>query len=425
MRSPIRVVLVVIVLSTLFLSYLNLYELGQFITGGGNFLRKASLKRVDKYFFFELLSQYDPVVSHHPDGAPAVKGSDGQYMPTLPSEFSGLADRLLLVQYLAERFAYSSYLQISCRSQRTYQLLADSKVTLKLCVDAAGGGTHTVDPVQFISDATLSRSAAAASSSAAQESASARRYDMILVESEHVALGLSLLDGLLDLLAPGGVMVLTGTTEQQSSWREVLQLRQRDSLDVVTLDADHGLTVITQRHNQAPLPSLGLSPLNGTLAAAAAAAASADPASTSGGSSNSIALLSFERFSQDRARLLHLQSFEDLHQWLAPTGNVDLLTAFGGRKGLDAYRESLETRRRCNALLATSRGSDVDRAIACFNEALLAGRLTLMSRWQLAVLLVSRDKLVDAVTMLGELQAISPAFYKWVSAQTSLALTAF
>lgn len=416
MRSPIRVVLVIIVLSTVFLSYLNLYELGQFITGGGNFLRKASLKRVDKYFFFELLSQYDPVVSHHPNGAPVVESDGGQYITTLPSEFNGLADRLLLVQYLAERFAYSSYLQISCRSQRTYQLLADSKVTLKLCVDAAGGGTHTLDPIQFISDATLSRSAAAASSSAAhsQDSASARRYDMILVESEHVALGLSLLDSLLDLLAPGGVMVLTGTTERKSSWREVLQLRQRDSLDVATLDADHGLTVITQRHNQAPLSAHGLPPSNATLSAAA----STDPDS-------SISLVSYERFSEDRAHLLHLQSFEDLHQWLAPTGNVDLLTAFGGRKGLDAYRESLETRRRCNAMLASSRGSEVDRAIACFTEALLAGRLTLMSRWQLAVLLVSRDKLVDAVTMLGELQAISPAFYKWVSAQTSLALTTF
>jgi len=247
------------------------------------------------------------------------------------------------------------------------------------------------------------------------------------------------IDNLFELLADGGVLILADTTGRKSSWREVLVLRMRDNFDCATLDADGGLTVVTKRHNQSPLTSGGLGQLQpehnassnaapasaAVPSAAAAAAADSHPTSPPPLLTSSHPLsagVSFELFSADRQRALNLLTFEELHRWLAPTGNVDLMTAFGGRKVLEAFRESVRYRERCTAILSASRGaaSAVDRAVACFNDALSAGRLSLMGRWQLALLLMSKDKLVDAVTMLGELQGISPSFYKWILTQSSL-----
>lgn len=511
-----QMVILAVVGTTVFLTYLNLYEMSNILLPGG-FLHRASIKRVDKHFFFELLSQFDPVVrpslgvasmaaisaaaakasaASGAAAAPPLQPLDGgsapatavaatttshaaasAYKPQLLSEFSDLVDRSLLVQYLAERFAYTSFLQISCQSQRTYQLLPDAKITTKLCVDAQGGGTHTIDPIKFISDTVISRTTAlyaasaagkraaatssssffsfsssssssssslssstAASSSAAGASSSSsalqkqqddRSYDIILVESRHVMLSITLLDSLFELLADGGVLVLTDTTTFTSSWREVFLLRQRDGFDCATLDADHGLTVVTKRHNQFPL-DLSRPPAASAAGAAAAGvgsvptrnATSASASPPEAPAAENPKTLSFERFMAERQRVLNLVSFEDLHRWLAPTGNVDLVTAFGGRKGLDAFRETIELRERCSAALVQSRGSGagMDKALACFHDALAAGRLSLLGRWQLALLLMSRDRLVDAVTMLGELQGISPHFYKWVLTQSSLAL---
>ena len=513
--KSMQVAILVVVVTTVFLAYLNIWEVSNLLLPGG-FLLRASLKRVDKHFFFELLSQYDPVVRRESyltplgignvasakiagvgggggggggnaagaAGGGAVSGSlsttaPTRYRPHFLSEFSDIVDRALLVRYLTERFAYTSFLQISCRTQRTYQLLEESKIVNKLCVDAKGGGTHTTDPIKFISDMVISRTNAALASSSSRsgglrngvggsgsgssgsQSASQddRRYDVILVESKHLMLSITIMDSLLELLADGGVLILTDTTTFQSSWREVYLLRQRDNFDCATLDVDNGITIVAKRHNRTPLD---LSRAGSSFGASIAGNSSSSSSSSSssefsvgatnaggmlqgtnpsdnvpavaGGEASSDSLfhfsgnpkaLSFERFTAKMEHILNLVTFEDLHKWLAPTGNVDLLTAFGGRRGLDVYRESIEYRERCTALLAASHGTAIDKSISCFNEALTSGRLSLMGRWQLALLLMNKDKLVDAVTMLGELQGISPAFHKWIITETSLSFAAF
>ena len=516
--KSMQVAILVVVVTTVFLAYLNIWEVSNLLLPGG-FLLRASLKRVDKHFFFELLSQYDPVVRRESyltplgigivasskmagggggggggggaAGGGAVSGSlsttaPTRYRPHFLSEFSDIVDRALLVRYLTERFAYTSFLQISCRTQRTYQLLEESKIVNKLCVDAKGGGTHTTDPIKFISDMVISRTNAALASSSSRsgglrnggsvggaggpgsgsstgaQSASQddRRYDIILVESKHLMLSITIMDSLLELLADGGVLILTDTTSFQSSWREVYLLRQRDNFDCATLDVDYGITIVAKRHNRTPLDlsragsSFGATNAGNSSTSSSSSSSSSDfsagaanaggmlqganpsdnVAAAAGGEASGDSLfhfsgnpkaLSFERFTAKMEHILNLVTFEDLHKWLAPTGNVDLLTAFGGRRGLDVYRESIEYRERCTALLAASHGTAIDKSISCFNEALTSGRLSLMGRWQLALLLMNKDKLVDAVTMLGELQGISPAFHKWIITETSLSFAAF
>jgi hypothetical protein len=467
-------VVLALVVTTLLLTFINISHVS-------TILLPRHIKRVDKHFFFELLSQHDPVVRHRalvqPTPSPSSSSLSSsqslaqptieavqlwgarrsQYKPELASEFTDVADRVLLVQYLVERFAYSTFLQFSCREQRTYQLLPDNKITTKLCVDAVGGGTHTLDPIRFIADTVISRGQAASSSSSSSSSSSfsssssgsigessagarQRGYDVILVETRHLSLSITLIDNLLSIIAAGGVLILTDTTDLQSSWREVAILRQREWLDCATLDADYGITIVTRRRNQSPLDlRFSATRATGVFVSSSnsnnnTATISSDTTSLGGGPAGREELaattqqeaksLTFDRFKTEKQRVLNLLSFEDLHKWLAPdTGNVDLLTAFGGKKGLAAYHEALEYRNRCSAMLASTEGSDTDKALSCFNDAMTAGRLSPMGRWQFAMLLMSKAMLVEAVTMLGELQAISPAFYKWVILETSLQLT--
>jgi len=477
MAPLIQKVVLALVLTTLLLTFINISHVS-------TILLPRHIKRVDKHFFFELLSQHDPVVRHRallqptpsPSSSslaqPAIEAVPlwgirrAQYKPELVSEFTDVADRVLLVQYLVERFAYSTFLQFSCREQRTYQLLPDNKITTKLCVDAVGGGTHTLDPIRFIADTVISRGQAATSSSSSSSSSTSssfssgslgdssagsrqRGYDVILVETRHLPLSITLIDNLLSIVAAGGLLILTDTTDLQSSWREVAILRQRDWLDCATLDADYGITIVTKRRNQSPLDlRYSTTRVPGVVSSSSSSSStgsnsnsnnntsifSSDTTSLGGGTAGREELtatnqqeaksLTFDRFKAEKQRVLNLLSFEDLHKWLAPdTGNVDLLTAFGGKKGLVAYHEALEYRTRCSALLASTEGSDSDKALACFNDAMTTGRLSPMGRWQFAMLLMSKAKLVEAVTMLGELQAISPAFYKWVILETSLQLT--
>ena len=98
--------------------------------GGGGASRK-----VEKHFFFELLPSFDLDESGH-RGPPTAAG--GTVPSALgPSLFAGIMDRVLFTRYLVERFAFASFVQLGCAgSSHVYQLLPDTAVPTRLCVDA-------------------------------------------------------------------------------------------------------------------------------------------------------------------------------------------------------------------------------------------------------------------------------------------------
>jgi len=44
---------------------------------------------------------------------------------------------------------------------------------------------------------------------------------------------------------------------------------------------------------------------------------------------------------------LRLMSFDEVHDWLAPTGHVDAYTAFGGEKAFESWRSMRRDRLQC------------------------------------------------------------------------------
>eukprot|EP00596_Hydrurales_sp_CCMP1899_P009228 CAMPEP_0119040526 /NCGR_PEP_ID=MMETSP1177-20130426/10475_1 /TAXON_ID=2985 /ORGANISM="Ochromonas sp, Strain CCMP1899" /LENGTH=177 /DNA_ID=CAMNT_0007005655 /DNA_START=931 /DNA_END=1461 /DNA_ORIENTATION=- len=105
-------------------------------------------------------------------------------------------------------------------------------------------------------------------------------------------------------------------------------------------------------------------------------------------------------------KILNLMRFEDIHEWLAPTGNVDAITAFGGDKAFTVFRESEQYEKRCSRLAVDV--TQQDQSLRCLQQASAAGRLSLRARWQFSLLLIQRSRMVEAVTALGELASLNP-----------------
>jgi hypothetical protein len=116
-------------------------------------------------------------------------------------------------------------------------------------------------------------------------------------------------------------------------------------------------------------------------------------------------------------KILNLMRFEDIHEWLAPTGNVDAITAFGGDKAFTVFRESEQYEKRCSRLAVDV--TQQDQSLRCLQQASAVGRLSLRARWQFSLLLIQRSRMVEAVTALGELASLNPMWYKWMLAQLS------
>jgi hypothetical protein len=72
-------------------------------------------------------------------GHRAVVPSLSASAPGGASLFTGIMDRVLFTRYLVERFAFASFLQLGCAgssSSHVYQLLPDTAVPTRVCVDA-------------------------------------------------------------------------------------------------------------------------------------------------------------------------------------------------------------------------------------------------------------------------------------------------
>lgn len=285
------------------------------------------MRKVDKHFFFDLLPSFDlnfEIKDH--------------YIPSQslePTVFSNIMDRVLFSRYLVDRFAYSSFVQFGCSRRHVYQLLPDSTKT-KACFDEYEG-TVRISPFIY-----------------ANSSTTKKKFDFIMLEPYNITLDFVKLS--LDMLNPGGVLMIVDTNwisiksndtatfpaehKALSTFNILLYLRSQHNLDVATLDVDGGLSVVFQRSNSGPLDfDQMVEFLTGE---------GLDHSNTNGIYGNNkgvkqqqqqlLANNSYHITDFLNRNILNLMNFEDIHQWLAPTGNVDAVTAFGGDNAMTTFK---------------------------------------------------------------------------------------
>lgn len=249
-------------------------------------------RRVDKHFFFDLLQQGDQSPRSSSVNYTIASAAGAK------SYFVGVMDRTLLVRYLIERFAYSSYLQLGCQDELISDFLPAS-LSSNVCVD------HVVFP-DVPSPSSFLASAASAG----------RTFDVIVIE-QHYALE-AVVNAALAVLSAEGALILTDTNPPQHSKGEpvpsqlesAVMLRVKEDLDSATLDLDGGLTVCLRRDNQAPLTALRLGEAGVEREAAGVASPNSNP---------DMVVVDRSTYMSMPARplLLNLVSFEQLHNWLA------------------------------------------------------------------------------------------------------------
>ena len=225
-------------------------------------------RRVDKHFFFELLQQFD------------TNPRNFVYNHSFDSSFNGLMDRNLLARYLADRFAYTSFIQFGgCNIEAIHQFMPDT-VKSPGCIESQ----RTLDSILT----------------------SGSQFELILVESW--SLTESVFDKILSGMDRGGTLVILDSNPSvqapstNSFWDVIIRIRQRGDLDMATLDNDGGMTVVHYRRNSKPL---NLNILTNTVASAPAESVDAE------------FTLSWDAFLANKAAILNLVSFESLHDWLA------------------------------------------------------------------------------------------------------------
>ena len=223
--SYILVIILLVSSLLIFLSFMS------DVMNKDNYGMERSWKRmrtVDKHFFFDLLPSFDlPVVNHN------------EYQPSEyieHSQFTSIIDRVLLSRYLVDRFAYRSFIQFGCRPDRSiYQLLPDTTVKIRICVDRKDG-TVRMSPSAYMN------------SSYAQN----HRFDLVVADIENISE--NLLESYMNILSDGGTIVLTGsnnfkldsnktkeiTAAEAALLHQIIMIRGRQDLDLATLDADTG-----------------------------------------------------------------------------------------------------------------------------------------------------------------------------------------
>jgi hypothetical protein len=218
---------------------------------------------------------------------------------------------------------------------------------------------------------------------------SVQRFDLIMIEPLYLTI--PLVETAMAHLSEGGALILTdtnpaaaatGTTTPRAPINEkkadvLLSLRRRIDYDVATVDVDGGISIVFGRRNSAildiPLETAPASTGAGTDVAANSGgkitggqsiSATSSSATTGNTAAETVSNEAVQQASHQNDVQLHLMRFEDVHEWLASTGNVDAVTAFGGEKALSIFKESEKYQQKCSA-----HASDVtaqDRALACF-----------------------------------------------------------
>lgn len=187
------------------------------------------MRTVDKHFFFDLLPSFDLPLS---DREMYLQSQNIAH-----SQFSDIIDRVLLSRYLVDRFAYTSFIQFGCNQEQSiYQLLPDTSMKSRVCVDKKDGTVKST-PSAYLN------------SSYAHN----RQFDLVVAGADK--LSTDLLNSYLNMLSDGGSMLLTGSNNYVSgpnktkeihekdliNLRCIIAVRGRQDLDLATLDADRGM----------------------------------------------------------------------------------------------------------------------------------------------------------------------------------------
>lgn len=162
---------------------------------------------------------------------------------------SRLRNRTELLNYLAKRFKYESYLEIGCSSEKNFSRI---DVCCKVGVDPRQGGTFRGTSDEFFS-------------------MNQARFDLVFIDGLHYARQvLRDVTNSLRVLKKRGAIVLhdcnplseeaqrvprmnQGGTWNGNVWRTALTLRTRNDLDVAVGDFDHGCGLVLMRKNTDPL----------------------------------------------------------------------------------------------------------------------------------------------------------------------------
>ena len=268
------------------------------------------------------------------------------------SLFQNIIDRVLFSQYLVKRFAYGSFLQVGgCNFDKIYSLLPES-MPIRTCLSYNHVSSKTqqaVSPFEYLSKSTT-------------------KYGVILIEPEKDTEDPKLIvDAALVALEDGGTIILVNTnptsvthkTNQVQGpylWDIAVYLRSRAGLDVATLDADGGITIV-RRSNGVSIPAS-----SGTVPSALNPIEGSTPQPP-------------VRWTDHQARvekesILRLMSFEEIHDWLAPTGHVDAVTAFGGEKAVELWLDMRKKRLECSKYLSSAEILPLTTAVSTSPNAL-------------------------------------------------------
>lgn len=185
------------------------------------------MKKVKKHFFFDLLPSFDTALNSDYKPSKILK----------TTQFYDIMDRILLSRYLVDRFEYQYFIQFGCRKDNNiYQLLPDTTVKTKLCIDKKEGSIR-MSPISYL-NSNLSYN---------------KNYDLIVINSD--LLSENYLDQILISLNEGGALLITDSNKLQhfsgnktiETPRELneyivkfLSLRSQYDLDIATLDTDGG-----------------------------------------------------------------------------------------------------------------------------------------------------------------------------------------
>jgi hypothetical protein len=216
-------------LAVFLLFFLNIFS--QVMDKNNYGIRRSwqKMRTVDKHFFFDLLPSFDLPLS---DREMYLQSRNIAH-----SQFSDIIDRVLLSRYLVDRFAYTSFIQFGCNQEQSiYQLLPDTSMKSRVCVDKKDGTVKST-PSAYLN------------SSYAHN----RQFDLVVAGADK--LSTDLLNSYLNMLSDGGSMLLTGSNNYMSgpnktkeihekdliNLRCIVAVRGRQDLDLATLDADRGM----------------------------------------------------------------------------------------------------------------------------------------------------------------------------------------
>jgi predicted O-methyltransferase YrrM len=218
----------------------------------------------------------------------------GLYSPTMYNAVDFMVTRGVVLSALANMYEYKSYLEIGTDQDQIFSQ-ARKRFDVAIGVDPISGGTHRMSSDSFFD-------------------LNNQYFDLIFVDGSHEAQQVYVdVINSLRWLNPGGTIVMHDCNPQGvlamrtsvpplegvkmwngDTWKAVVTLRLLNDIDLVVVDADHGIAVVRRRSNTHPLSAEWKKILGG------------DP----------ISVLGNDHLRNHRLELLPLMTMMDMEEWL-------------------------------------------------------------------------------------------------------------